>query len=62
MIREYYRVIYTQKGSKFKVPFMHISYNDEELEDYIRFAKTTDKENIKIYKILETSELIKEID
>lgn len=62
MIRECYKITYRDKDFNYKEPFLFNCYDMEFLDTFIKGFLERGYYDIKVYHVIETSELIKEID
>lgn len=61
--KEYFRVTWRTKSDNLNSPFMHQCWNKKELDVFIEYkASDRDVYDIKVYKTIEQSSLVKEIN
>lgn len=61
MSREFYKITYRDKGFNYEEPFLFNCYDMEFLDTFIKRFIAHGYYDIKVYKVIEAEELIKEI-
>ncbi len=62
MKKEYYKITYRDKNFNYEKPFLFNCYDKDTLDIHIKRFLENGYYDIKIYNVIETEELIKEIN